>query len=374
MERFTEKQKIRTKGRSFRREVRYLLLMPTYEMGGAETQFRYFIEYAEKNNWELDVIIEQRFQKASVLLQQDIKQMKNVQFYQLHEYGVDRNKMRWHIIKQILKNLLRVRYKTCLIYNPVYLALVPAMRILGIDVVYSERVSAADVAKNIWLQRYLRRCNRIFANSEYGRDTLQGIIGKKVGLIRNGRPVVEQLAVKEDREVLRVLVPCRIKAHKNQMLLLHYLKDYPDFAGKIIFAGMVEDKEYQRKLVNFVSRNHLQGRVEFLGYVENMRDEYEKADLVVLPSCLEGTPNVVLEAYAYGRPVIVSDIEAERYVVQNPNLRFGLDETDGINRCIAYIQSLSDIEYRELLKKNRRFVAKNYSIPKMAEKIYAVLK
>ena len=204
MEKLAKKQIIRRKWRNLRREVRYLLLMPTYEMGGAETQFRYFIEYAEKNNWKLDVIVEQRFQKTSRLLQQDAEQMKNVQFYQLHECGVDRNTMRWHIIRQILKNLLRIKYKTCLIYNPVYLALVPVLRFLGIDVVYSERVSPADIAENSCLQRYLRYCSRIFANSEYGRDILQDIIGKKVGLIRNGKPIVELLPAKENRAILRI--------------------------------------------------------------------------------------------------------------------------------------------------------------------------
>lgn len=42
------------------------------------------------------------------------------------------------------------------------------------------------------------------------------------------------------------------------------------------------------------------------------------------PSRVEGTPNVVMEAYAYGSPVIVSDIEAERDIVRNLNLRFQL--------------------------------------------------
>ena len=360
--------------RNLQREVRFLLLMPAYEMGGAETQFRYFIEYAEKNNWKLDVIIEQRFCGNSALLKQDVKRMKSVQFYQLQECGIDKHHMLWHIIRQILINLLRVRYKTCLIYNPVYLAIVPIMKILGMHVVYAERVCAADIAGNVQFQKNLKLCDKVFANSEYGKDTLEGIINKRVGMIRNGKPVVERLEIKANRTILRVLAPSRIKAHKNQMLLLHYLRDYPDFPGKIIFAGVVEDKEYQRNLIRFISRNHLKDRVEFLGYVENMLDEYEKADLVILPSRLEGTPNVVLEAYAYGRPVIVSDIASERYIVQNPNLRFGINGTAGINRCITYVENLSDKEYRELLRRNHEYVIDNYSISKMAENIYALLR
>ncbi len=348
--------------------------MPEYEMGGAETQFRYFIERAEENNWKLDVIIEQRVSRDSILLKNDLKRMKNVRFYRLHGYRTETDKMSWRIIVQIFKNLFKVRYRTCLIYNPEYLALVPAMRILGMHVVYSERVSASGIVGNIRFQRYLKLCSRIFANSEYGRESLEGVVGKKVELIRNGKPRVEQLTMREGRAISRILIPGRLKEHKNQMMLLRYLKDYPNFEGKIIFAGAVEDKEYERKLLNFVVRNHLRDRVEFLGYVEEMRDEYEKADLVVLPSRLEGTPNVVLEAYAYGRPVIVSDIEAERNIVPNPNLRFKLNGTEGIERCITYIEHLSDEEYRNLLEKNRKYVLANYSISQMADKIYAILR
>ena len=355
------------------REVRYLLLMPEYEMGGAETQFRYFIEYAEKNNLKLDVIIEHRFQRDSALLMKDIKRMKNVRFYQLHECGVDRDQMRWHIFRQIAKNMLRVRYKTCLIYNPVYLGLVPVMRFLGMYVVYAERVDAADIAQNSSLQRYLMFCNQILANSEHGKKILENLTGRKVKLVRNGKPFVEQLSVKENRTVLRILVPARITAHKNQIMLLRYLREYPDFEGKVIFAGMVEDKAYERKLKNFVNRYQLQDKVEFAGYKEEMREEYEKADLVVLPSRLEGTPNVVLEAYGYGRPVIVSDIEAERYIVQNPCLRFGVDSTSELKQCITYIQNLSDDKYKDLLSENRKFVLRNYSIKKMAQNIYTIL-
>lgn len=89
------------------REVRILLLMPEYEMGGAETQFRYFIERAEENNWKLDVIIEQRVSRDSILLKNDLKRMKNVRFYRLHGYRTETDKMSWRIIVQIFKNLFK---------------------------------------------------------------------------------------------------------------------------------------------------------------------------------------------------------------------------------------------------------------------------
>jgi glycosyltransferase involved in cell wall biosynthesis len=59
----------------------------------------------------------------------------------------------------------------------------------------------------------------------------------------------------------------------------------------------------------------LEGRVEFLGMVRDMRAFYASCDLLVLPSRSEGCPNIVLEAMAMKVPVVASDTTATREVV-----------------------------------------------------------
>ncbi len=347
--------------------------MPEYVMGGAETQFRYLIDYAEKNRWKLDVIIEHRFKSESDFLKNNIAKIKNVKFYELNGHENDVKKTARYLIKHILTNFLKVKYCTCLIYIPADLILAPIIRSLGIRVIYSERIDAEAIKNNGYYQKCLQYCNYIVGNSKYAQNELEKLTGRKVGVIRNGRPVVSPFPMRKNRKIYRILVPGRVITRKNQIMLLYYLRSYSDFQGKFFLAGHIEDKMYYRKLQTFINRNHLQERVEFLGEVTDMRAEYEKADLVVLPSLSEGTPNVVLEAYAYGRPVIVSDIEMEKDIVKNPNLRFSLSDIDEIDRCIKYVQALSDEEYINLLENNRKFVLKNYSIEKMAEKFYKVL-
>lgn len=359
--------------RRFQREYRLLLLMPEYVMGGAETQFRYFVSYAERNNWKLDVIVGHKFLGDNYLLEKDAGQMQSVRLYEAKHAEFNDGNDFSYILKQTLKNSLRAKYHACLIYHPAYLVFVPIMRILGIHVVYSERIDGMAVSRDKRLQRYLGLCNTIVANSDYGCKMLGGLTRRQIKLIRNGKPVTEQLPVNDNRKINRILVPGRVIARKNQIMLLYYLKECMEFEGKVIFAGNVEDKVYQRKLERFIRQNCLQERVVFAGHVEDMREEYEKADIVILPSYAEGTSNVVLEAYAYGRPVIVSDIAMEREVVRNPRLRFGLKGTEELDQCIKYIQSLSAEEYRNLLRENREFVLKNYNLERMAKQLYRVM-
>lgn len=355
------------------REKRFLLIMPEYVMGGAETQFRYFIDYAGQHGWKLDVIIEHRYKRGDSP-QKNPAEMDTVNFYEMDGYGNDKERLIQYIVCHILKSIFRVRYSACLIYHAPDLELVPILRIFGVHVIYSERVDAEDVIRNPRWKRYLSYCDKVLANSVYAQKKLEDITGKKVVLIRNGKPIVQRLSVKEGKTISQLLVPGRIVPHKNQKMVLRYLQTHRSSGICVIFAGIVENREYQKELERFITRHCLQEQVEFHGYIQDMRKEYEEADLVILPSRAEGTPNVVLEAYAYGRPVIVSDIEAERDIVRNPNLRFQLDDVDGIDQCIKYLKSLSDVEYRRLLEQNRRFVLQNYNIEKMAKSIYKILK
>lgn len=357
----------------FKHEKRFLLFIPEYVLGGAETQFRYLIDYAEKNSWKLDVIVGHRVKKDDELLREAVKYMKNVRFYEFDWRNADNKKLLLDTAIYILRNYPRVRYSACLIHYLPDLILAPILKLLGIYVIYSERLDASAVSQDFLLKKCLWFCNRILANSPYAKKELEQMTGRNVGLIRNGKPDMEMFPLKENRKIDRILIPANIDFRKNQMLVLRYLKRHPDFHGKLVLAGYLIDKTYWFKLIHFIKINNLQDKVEFLGYVEDLKGEYRKADLVILPSLSEGTPNVVLEAYTYGRPVIVSDIGAERDIVRNPSLRFGVKNVAELGECIQYVQGLSDEAYRQLLEENHWFVLKNYNIEEMAEAFYREL-
>ena len=58
-----------------------------------------------------------------------------------------------------------------------------------------------------------------------------------------------------------------------------------------------------------------EGLVEFPGHVDGIQQRLAEADVVVLPSYREGTPRVLIEAAAMGKPVIASDVPGCREVV-----------------------------------------------------------
>ncbi len=59
-----------------------------------------------------------------------------------------------------------------------------------------------------------------------------------------------------------------------------------------------------------------EGVVNYLGYLEDVRQAYEQCSVYVLPSYREGTPRTVLEAMAMGRPIITTDAPGCRETVR----------------------------------------------------------
>lgn len=75
-----------------------------------------------------------------------------------------------------------------------------------------------------------------------------------------------------------------------------------------------------------------EGSVHYLGASDDVVDVIAQADCIVLPSYREGTPKVLLEAAAMGRPIVATDAVGCREVVD-----------DGMNGFLCRVRDVADL-------------------------------
>ena len=120
----------------------------------------------------------------------------------------------------------------------------------------------------------------------------------------------------------------------------------------------------------------LPDRLEFRGLVSDMASLYQQADIMVLTSDWEGSPNVVLEAMASGLPVVATCVGGVPDIVLAGQTGYIADPKDE-ESIVKHLHTLAnDTDLRHQMGKNaRKFVEDNHSLEQLPihlEKLYKV--
>lgn len=126
----------------------------------------------------------------------------------------------------------------------------------------------------------------------------------------------EKLAIKQDEAiVLAVGRFSREKGHLDLINAIGILRDqHPGLAHKLVLVG---DGPEQSRVKERARQLGSEEDVILAGQVKDVRPYYAGADVLVLPSHSEGSPNVLLEAMAWHLPVVATDVGGVSEVVSD---------------------------------------------------------
>ncbi len=100
---------------------------------------------------------------------------------------------------------------------------------------------------------------------------------------------------------------------KNHLVAIEAMAELRDLHLVYLICGRGRMEETLRKKVGEL---HLEERVRFAGYVENVPELLRQCDCFFFPSGREGLPVAVMEAMAVGLPVIAADIRGVHDLIQ----------------------------------------------------------
>lgn len=164
----------------------------------------------------------------------------------------------------------------------------------------------------------------------------------------------------EDRVILCVGRLSREKAHIDMVAALQHLcQSLPDREIRLLIVGEGPEKQPVTEAIRSAG---LDKNVIFAGQQKNVAPYYEAADVVAIPSLSEGSPNVLLEAMAYGVPVVATTVGGIPEIVTNGQTAWLVPPRNPELMAKAIDQVFSNPgSARELARRAREKVEHDYS-------------
>jgi glycosyltransferase involved in cell wall biosynthesis len=123
-------------------------------------------------------------------------------------------------------------------------------------------------------------------------------------------------------DLVSLLYVGRLRDFKRVQDIIEALPTIHSGAGKPVLLRIAGSGPFQEELEKLAAKTSTLSseiKVKFSGWMDKdaLRDAYDAADVVILPSLVEGHPNVLLEAMAMARPVIGTDVPGTREAFQD---------------------------------------------------------
>ena len=211
----------------------------------------------------------------------------------------------------------------------------------------------------------LRNKNNVFLVNGIGIHT-------KVNKISSARKKIRDNFGVGDHDCLFISVG-ELSKRKNHQIIIKALANLGDNNIKYMICG---DGATKNSLKHMISELRLDNQVILAGYQENIKNIMEAADVFVFPSKQEGLSVALMEAMAFGMPIICSDIRGNHDLIENEvnGLLVPMNDVTAYSRAIRKL--VDDKNLRSSLGRAAKEKVKEYDITvvdQQMRKIYKML-
>ena len=137
-------------------------------------------------------------------------------------------------------------------------------------------------------------------------------------------------------------------------------KYYPD--ARFLLYGYPDDHPDSISEKDIIENWYEKYGVEYCGYADDPKTAIRRCSVFVLLSYKEGTPRVVLEAMAMGRPIITTDAPGSRETVQNEVNGFLVPPFEHFEAANAMKKLLNEEMRKEMGIKSREYCVSKYNV------------
>jgi glycosyltransferase involved in cell wall biosynthesis len=217
----------------------------------------------------------------------------------------------------------------------------------------------------IWIERFMGLfTDKIITVSENLKKELAEIFKiapeDKISVIELGFELEElfKLAPKENAETINIGIVGRLAPIKNHKMLFKSVcrGGFETRPYRIIVIG---DGEMRKELEKYAEELGIRDKVEFKGWVIDLKAIYEELDIVALVSLNEGTPVSLIEAMAGARPVVATNVGGVKDIVKDGVSGYLVESGNIEEFSNRLVKLIKDPEKRRTFGCNGRDIVKN---------------
>lgn len=234
--------------------------------------------------------------------------------------------------------------------------------------IYDEVKSARQFLFDQLLQRLSQK---VIAVSDSVKNSLieHGIKARLIVVLPNGLNLsrYKRKAHETKKKPLTALFAGRLVRDKGADIFINALSQTERVEG--VIAGDGPERE---RLESLTAKLGLGKRIRFLGTRDDIRELLASVDYLVVPSRREGFGLVIVEARAYGLPVIGTKIGGIPDLIKD-GVNGLLIPPDNVSALAEAMRRLSDDSFRTLLAQEAPKGIERYSIEKHVQALLALL-
>lgn len=240
---------------------------------------------------------------------------------------------------------------------------------LKVKLVYTEH-STTNSRRNKWYFRPVERImyskyDRIISISEQTQEALTSWLGQydnRFIVINNGIDRQKFASAKAPVKPKSLIMVSRFATSKDQETVIRAMR-YIDHEATLYFVGDGETRAYCESLAKELG---LAERVHFLGSRSDVPELIASSYIGIQSSNWEGFGLTAVEVMAAGKPIIASDVDGLKQVVEGAGLIFRRGDSEELASKINLL--LNDCEYYDAVSKRCLEHSLLYDIKVMTQK------
>lgn len=209
---------------------------------------------------------------------------------------------------------------------------------------------------------------RVFFQNEKNRDFMQshGIAKENAALLPGSGVNLKEHPFREypsERKGIRFLAVLRIMKDKGIGEYLDAVQSLAEKRKDISFYLAGEYEEDSRSLYEpRITELQKQGKLEYLGHIDNVEQVMTECHVIVHPSYHEGLSNVLLEAAACGRPVLATNVSGcrETFLEGKSGIGFSKESSQDLIQAIQKILAMTEEQRRDMGAAGRAYVEERF--------------